>query len=60
MPRSYSIYKGIAILIDHLIVILTFTLYLTTIFLIRRTLMNGGSLLLILWLVGVYLTGGIG
>lgn len=60
MPRSYNICKGIAILIDHLIVILTFTIYLTTIFLIRRTFMNSGSLLLILWLLGVYLTGGIG
>lgn len=44
---------------NHLIVMLTFAAFLVTIFLTRRTFMNGVTLILTLLLLGVYMNSGI-
>ena len=58
-PRLYFFYKCYNILENHLIVIITFLLYLILIFSVRRSFLNLISLVLILILLGMYLNKGL-
>lgn len=58
-PTTQSIKKGFVLVMNHLIVVLTFVAFLMVVFLTRRTFMNGITLILTLVLLGIYLNKGI-
>ena len=58
-PLTFKVVKYITIATYHAIVLLTFLVFLVTIYLTRRTFMNAVSLLLILANFGIYMNKGL-
>ena len=55
-PKLYRVGKWVIIVINHLIILLTFLMYFIFVFNLRRSFMNAITLMLILWLLTVYLS----
>jgi hypothetical protein len=58
-PLIQSIKKVFVLVMNHLVVMVTFGLFLMTVFVSRRTFMNGITLTLTLSLLGIYMNYGI-
>lgn len=58
-PRISKVYRVYQVLENHLIVIVTFFVYLLVIYTARRSFLNLGSLLLILVLMASYFNNGL-
>jgi hypothetical protein len=58
-PKVRSLKRGLVLVVTNSIVMLTIAAFLITIFLTRRTFMNGVTLILVLGLLGIYMNHGI-
>lgn len=58
-PWLRKVYSGFMIALNHSIILITFLLFLLTIYLIRRSFLNGGSLVITFVLLGFYLNRGL-
>jgi hypothetical protein len=58
-PWLRKIHSAFVIALSHSIILFTFLLFLLTIYLIRRSFLNGGSLVITFGLLGFYLNRGL-
>lgn len=52
-------FKWLGLCLNHFVVLLSFTVYFLIVFNVRRSFMNGITLLIILWLFTIYLARGL-
>jgi len=57
--RTYAVFKWLGLCLNHFVVLLSFTSYFLIVFNVRRSFMNGITLLIILWLFTIYLARGL-
>ena len=55
----YAAIKWIVLCFNHFVVLLSFIIYFLFVFNLRRSFMNGITLLIILWLFTIYLASGL-
>jgi hypothetical protein len=59
LPTTYRAYRWFILFLNHWVVLVTFLVYFIFVFNLRRTFMNGLTLVIVMWLFAIYLTQGL-